>query len=97
MRAEVSDKDKEAACGRGLMFTPSLTSPRRVFDLPRAPKTPTLALPRKRGREAGEGKKAPAIGLTTHSSLITHHFPDHSSLITHNWSAHSTEDREALP
>ncbi len=92
MREEVSDKDKEAACGRGLMFTPSLTSPRRVFDLPRAPKTPTLALRRKRGREAGDGMHG-----TTLSSLITHHFPDHSSLITHNWSAHSTEDREALP
>ncbi len=35
------------------------TSPRRVacgdLALPRAPKTPPLALPRKRGREAGEG------------------------------------------
>ena len=81
MRAEVSDKD--AACGRGLTFTASLTSPRRVFDLPRAPKTPTLALPRKRGREAGQDVAA--------------RNPDHSSLITHDWFAHRTEDREAMP
>ena len=37
MRAEVSDKDKEAACGRGLMFTPSLTLPRGAGEGKKAP------------------------------------------------------------